>query len=145
MKPKFRRVPALAALVVVLAAGLASGARGGDDSAIQKIMDQVQTRSRAIGKGLRSATALDRKAMAADAASLIRLGKEARMLTEPAKERRKSQQEWTRAVDDFLRASDDFARVIAALGSSQPQATQSYQKLQKTCVTCHSAFRGESG
>jgi hypothetical protein len=58
--------------------------------------------------------------MAADAASLIRLGKEARMLTEPVQERKKSQQDWTRAVDDFLRASDDFARVITNPGSSRP-------------------------
>jgi hypothetical protein len=79
--------------------------------------------------------------MAVDAAALIRLGKEARMLTEPARERRTSQQDWTRAVDDFLRASNDFARVIAAPGSARPRAMQSYQKIQKTCVHCHSAFR----
>jgi hypothetical protein len=51
MKPLFRRVPLVA---VVLAAGLATGARGGDDSPVHKIMDQVHTRNRAIGKGLRA-------------------------------------------------------------------------------------------
>jgi hypothetical protein len=51
MKPIFRRVPLVA---VVLAAGLATGARGGDDSPVHKIMDQVHTRNRAIGKGLRA-------------------------------------------------------------------------------------------
>jgi hypothetical protein len=144
MKPIFRRVPLVA---VVLAAGLATGARGGDDSPVHKIMDQVHTRNRAIGKGLRAPAAFEtagRKGMAADAASLIRLGKEARMLTEPVQERKKSPQDWTRAVDDFLRASDDFARVITDPGSSRPQATQSYQKLQKTCTNCHSAFREEA-
>jgi hypothetical protein len=44
-------------------------------------------------------------------------------------------------VDDFLRASEEFARVIADPGSSQPRAKQSYHKLQKTCINCHSAFR----
>jgi hypothetical protein len=73
---------------------------------------------------------------------LIRLGKEARTLAEPARERKKSQQDWTRAVDHFLRASEDFARIIADEGSARPQTTQSYQKLQKTCADCHGAFRG---
>jgi hypothetical protein len=147
MAPKFRGLPALATLVAaVLAAGLTTGTRGGDDSPIHQIMDQVLTRNRAIGKWLRSPTALEangRKAMAADAASLIRLGKEARTLAEPARERKKSQQDWTRAVDNFLRASEDFERIIADEGSGRSQATQSYQKLQKTCANCHSAFREE--
>jgi len=144
---KFQRLSALATLVAaVLAAGLTTGTRGGDDSPIHQIMDQVLTRNRAIGKRLRSPTALEangRKSMAADAASLIRLGKEARALAEPARERKKSQRDWTRAVDNFLRASEDFARIIADEGAGRSQATESYQKLQKTCANCHSAFREE--
>ena len=145
MKTKCRRMPALAGLVaVLLAAGLAPGARGGGDSPIQEVMEQVHTRNRAIGKGLRdpfAPEAAGRKGLAADAASLVQLGKEARTLTGPARERKKSQQEWTRMVDDFLRASEEFARVIADPEPSRPRATQSYQKLQKTCINCHSAFR----
>ena len=129
MKTNFRRMQALAGLVaVLLAAGLRPVARGGDDSPIQKIMEQVQTRNRAIGKGLRIPSALEaagRKGLAADAASLVQLGNEARTLTGPARERKKSQQEWTRTVDDFLRASEEFARVITDPGSPRPQATQS--------------------
>jgi hypothetical protein len=145
MKPKFRGVPTMAALgAAVLAAGLGTGADGGDDSPIHKIMDRVHTRNRAIGKGLRSPTALEaagRRSMAADAASLIRLGKEARALAEPARARKKSPQDWTRAVDDFVRASEDFARIIADEGSARPQAMRSYQQLQKMCTNCHRSFR----
>ena len=147
MTRKFRGLPALATLVAaVLAAGLTTGTKGGDDSPIHRIMDQVLTRNRAIGKQLRSPTALDaagRKAMAADAASLIRLGKEARALAEPARARKKSPQDWTREVDNFLRASEDFARIIADEGSARPRAMRSYQQLQKTCTNCHRAFREE--
>jgi cytochrome c556 len=142
-----RGAPALATLVAIaLAAGLTTRTKGGDESPIDQIMNQVLTRNRAIGKRLRSATALEaagRKAMAADAASLTGLGKEARALTEPARERKKSQQDWAKAVDNFLRASGDFARIIADEGASRSQVTQSYQKLQKTCANCHSAFREE--
>jgi cytochrome c556 len=145
MNTTFRRMPAFAGLVAVfLAAAVAPGARGGDDSAILKIMEQVNTRNRAINKGLRNFVATDaagRKTLAAEAASLVQLGKEVRRLTEPARERKKSQQEWARTVDDFLRASEEFATVIAEPGSSQPRAKQFYQKLQKTCINCHSAFR----
>ncbi len=145
MKTKYRWVPALAGLVaVLLAAGLAPGARDGDDSSIHKIMAQVHTRNRAIGKGLRIAFAPEaagRKGLVTDAAFLVRLGKEARTLTGPALERKKSLQEWTQAVDDFLRASEEVAKVIADPESSRPRATQSYQKLQRTCINCHSAFR----
>jgi hypothetical protein len=150
MTTKSRRIPALAGLVAVaLAAGLALRpvARAGDDSAILNIMEQVNTRNRAIGKGLRIASAPEaarRETLAADAASLVQLGKEARTLTGPARERKKPQQEWTRKVDEFLRASDEFARVIADPKSSQPRATQSYHKLQKSCINCHSAFREEA-
>jgi cytochrome c556 len=148
MKAQYRLTPALARLfAVLLAAGLGPGARAGDDSAIQKIMEQVQARSRGIGKGLRISSALDaegRKGLAADAASLVKLGKQARTLTAPARERKKPQQEWTQSVDDFLRASEEFARVIADPTSSRPRATKFYQKLQKTCVNCHSAFRLEA-
>jgi hypothetical protein len=148
MKLKSRRAPALATLVAaVLAAGLATGAKGDDDSPIRKIMDQIRTRNRAIGKGLRAPTAREaagRKGLAADAAILVQLGKEARNLTGPARERKKSKQEWIRSVDDFLRASEEFARIVADPESSRPRATQSYQKLQKTCVNCHSAFREEA-
>jgi hypothetical protein len=145
IKKQFRRMPALAGVIAVsLAAELAHGARGGDDSPIQKIMELVHTRNRAIGKGLRSPSALaaaGRKRLAADAASLVQLGKEARTLTEPARERKKSQQEWTRTAEDFLRSSEELAKVLADPGSSQPRAIQSYQKLQKTCIKCHSVFR----
>jgi cytochrome c556 len=139
-------VAALVALAIALLLALAS-ARGDDDSPIQEIMGQVHTRNRAIGKRLRIPAALEaagRKGLAADAASLVQLGKKARKLTGPAQERKKSQQEWNRSVDDFLRASEEFAKVIADPGLSRPRATQSYQKLQKTCMNCHSAFRAEA-
>jgi hypothetical protein len=61
--------------------------------------------------------------------------------TEPARARKKSPQDWTRAVDDFVRASEDFARIIADEGSARPQAMRSYQQLQKTCTNCHRSFR----
>ncbi len=148
IKTNFTRMKALAGLpAVLLAAGLAHGARGGDDSPILKIMERVQTRNRAIGKGLRIPSELEaagRKGLAADAASQVQLGKEARTLTGPARERKKSQQEWTRTVDDFLGASEEFARIMDDPGSSRTRATQAYQKLQKTCTNCHIAFRGEA-
>jgi hypothetical protein len=148
MKPKFRGVPPLAVLVAaVLAAGVAPRARGDDDNPIHKIMDQAHTRNIAIGKTLRAPTALEaagRQRMAEDAGSLIRLGKEARSLTEPARGRKKPQQEWDRTVDDFLRASENFAGVVADPGSARPHAMRSYQKLQKTCINCHRAFREEA-
>jgi hypothetical protein len=148
MKTKRRWRPAFAGLItILLASGLWSGATAGDDSPIQEIMEQVHARNRAIGKGLRVPSVLEaagRKGLAAEAASLVKLGKEARTLTGPARERKKPQQEWTQKVNDFLRASEEFARVISDPGSSRPRATQFYQKLQKTCVNCHSAFRGEA-
>jgi hypothetical protein len=79
MKQELRALPALAAIVTfVLAAGPAPVARGGDGSPIQKVMDQVNTRNRAIGKRLRAPAALEvagRKGLGADAASLVRLGR----------------------------------------------------------------------
>jgi hypothetical protein len=140
-----RRMRSLAGLVAMwLAAGPALADRGADESPIQEIMEQVHGRNRAIGKALRGPSALEeasRKRLAAEAESLVRLGKEARTLTEPAREQKKPQQEWTRTVDDFLRASEEFAGVIADSASSRPRAMQSYQRLQRTCVNCHSRFR----
>jgi hypothetical protein len=152
MKRINKGVPALATLVAAgaLAAGLTAATKGGDDSSIQQIMDQVLSRNRAIGKRLRSPTALEaaaRESMAADAASLIRLGKEARTLAEPARERKRSQQDWTRAVDNFLRASEDFTRIIADQGSGRSQArspTRSSRRPAST-VTAPSGTRSTRG
>jgi cytochrome c556 len=143
MMQKLNGVAALATLVSVLLAGL-EPASSRDDTSIQSIMNRIQTRSRAIGKALRAPTALEaagRKRLAADTASLVRLGKEARALTEPAQERKRSQEDWKKAVDDFLRASDELAKVIADPESDQPRMTQSFQTLQKTCTRCHTTFR----
>jgi hypothetical protein len=148
MRTRFGRMPARAGLAAaLLAAGLLPGARGGDNPAIGKIMEQVNISNRAIGKGLRATSALEasgRNGLAADAASLARLGREARTLTGPARGQRKPQQEWTRAVDDFLQSSEDLAGVLADPGSSRPRAAQSYQKLQKTCIRCHRTFREQA-
>ena len=141
-----RLFAAFLAVALALALVLESGARGDDDPAIQRIMERVNARNRAIGKGLRITYAPDaaaRKALAVDAASLIQLGKEARTLTGPARERKKSQQEWTRTVDGFLSASEELARVIASPESSQARVRQYYQKFQKLCIDCHRAFREE--
>ena len=152
MTPNCERIAALASLVAVfltaaLELKLEPVARGGDETSIQTIMEQINTKNRAIGKGLRNSFATEapgRKTLAADAASLIQLGKEARTLTGPARERKKSQEEWIQTVDEFLRDSQELAKVIADPGSSRSRATQSYQKLQKSCTHCHSAFRGEA-
>jgi hypothetical protein len=145
MTKKFRAMPVLTGLIaVLLAAALVSSARGGDDLSIEKIMEQVQARNRALGTGLRARSALEasgRKKLAADAAFLVQLGKEARTLTGPARVRKKSQQEWARTVDGFLRSSEEFAKVIADPESSRVQSMKSYQKIQKTCLNCHVAFR----
>jgi cytochrome c556 len=143
MGVKTRRVPPRAVLVALV---LATGARGGDDSPIQRIMGQINTRNQAIGKALRAPDALEaagRRGLSTGAAALVRLGKEARALTEPAKERKRSQQAWIEKLDDFLRASDGFAGVIANPASSRRQASEAYRALQKTCTNCHSAFREE--
>jgi cytochrome c556 len=146
MPTRFRRLPALAGLVaVLLAAGVAPEA--GDDSPIQKIMEQVHSRNRVLGKALRDPSALEaagRKRLAADVASLARLAREARTLTGPARERKKPQEAWTRMVDDFLRSSEELANVIADPRLSRPRAIQSYQELQKTCIKCHNTFRDEA-
>jgi hypothetical protein len=96
MESKFRRMSLPALLVpLVLAAGLATGA-GGDEPPIQPIMEQIHTRNRAIARVLRSPTALEaagRQELAVDAAFLVRLGKEARGLTEPANEQKRSRRD----------------------------------------------------
>jgi transposase len=146
---KFRAVSAQAVLVAPpSAAGPATGAGGGDDPPIRKIMDQVHAPSRAVGMRLRAPAALGaagREGMAADSASLIRLGKDDRGLTEPAKERKKSQQDRTRAADDLPRAADEFAWVIADPGSDPPRAPRSHREPRGICTNCHGAFREQGG
>jgi hypothetical protein len=145
MNTMFRRMAALARLLAAsLAAGLAFASTGGDEPPIQTIMEQVHQKNRAIGQSLRAGSALDapgRKRLTAAAASMVQLGKQARALEEPARGRKKAQQEWTRTADEFVRAWEAFAGIVADPGSSKTRAIQSYQKLQGTCVRCHSTFR----
>jgi hypothetical protein len=145
MRTIFRQIPVLAGLVAMsLDAGLALETRGRAEPAILQIMEQVHRRNRAIGRALPAASALkadSRKGLASDAASLVRLATQARTLAEPARERKKPQQEWTQRANDFVRSSEELVRVIADPGFPRDRAIQSYQKLQRTCVNCHSAFR----
>jgi hypothetical protein len=146
---KLRGVSARAVIVVLaFAAGLGAEAGGGDDPPMQKILDQIHTRNRPIGKRLRYSTALeatDRVRMADNAATPIRLGTEARELTEPARERKKSQQDWARAASDFLRAADEFNGVIADPRTSQPRAAQSYKKASDDLHQLSQHFPREGG
>jgi hypothetical protein len=132
---------------IMLAAGLAAVVRGGDDSPIGTIMGQIHLLDRSITKRLRAPAALDvagRGRLTADAASLVRLGKEVRSLERPAQARKRPRQDWERAVNQFLTAGQSFARVIANEAIDQPRTIKSYQKLQRTCTNCHTLFRDEA-
>jgi hypothetical protein len=75
-----------------------------------------------------------------EAEALLKMSKEARDFTEPAKDQKKSQKEWTDATDVMIKTTADFIEVLKA-DKGQPDAKKALVPVTKSCSDCHGIFR----
>jgi cytochrome c556 len=120
-----------------------------EDSPLHKVMEQVNAKSLAITKGVRTAVAFKKaqKDVAAAAEELTRLAKEAKGLGQDhikkAKEVPNAAGKWNELMDSFASASDNLAKVAAKDSTTQVQAKSAHTALKKVCTDCHTVFRIE--
>ena len=114
-----------------------------DDSPLHKLMEKVGKGNNAIKKATRTEVAYKKAvsdgSLAKHADELIKLGKESRDFKEPAEKEKKSQDEWTKLVDDYVAKVEKFKGVIAK--GDVAAAKDSVKAIGSTCSACHDVFK----
>ena len=138
-----RKWTTLAAAVTAVTLAASGLALADDDSPLHKLMEKVSANNNAITKGVRTAVAYKKaqKDLASRAEELVKLGKEARGETEPAKKQKKSQAEWTKLMDDYITEAEALHSVLAKSETTQVQAKAAHKKVKASCTACHNVFR----
>ena len=116
-----------------------------DDSPLHKLMEKVGKQNNAIKKSIRTEVAY-KKAISDGSLvkvtdELIKLGKESRAFTEPAEKEKKTQEEWTKLVDDFVAKTEKFKGVIGK--GDAAAAKDSVKGINASCTSCHDVFKKE--
>ena len=147
MKSRKGTALALTALVTSLGyAGFSLALADDDDkSKLHKTMEMVQAKNSVIVKGVRNEANFrkSQKDVAEAAKELVKLGKDVRDETGPAKNEKKDQKAWTDLMDDFIKESDAFAEEVGKDGMKGADAKTKYRDVSKTCSACHEIFRKE--
>jgi len=143
---KSRKGIALASTALASAlmfAGVTLATAPDEDSKTHKAMEQVQVKNAFIVKNLKTAAVFkkNQKEIAENAKALSKLGKDVRDETEPAKEAKKDQKDWTKLMDDYVKACDDFAEFVGKSDTTQATAKDKFKPVTATCAACHKDFR----
>ena len=126
-------------------AGYNLAVAGDDDSPLHKAMEQVQAKNAFILKNLKTPVLFkkNQKEISDNAKALATLGKSVRDVTEPAKEAKKDQGEWTKLMDSYVKEADSFADLVAKPDTTQAVAKDKFKAVTATCTACHTPFRKE--
>jgi cytochrome c556 len=147
MPRKWMMITALMASVSVLTIGVSMA--DDEDSPLHKVMEQVNAKSLAITKGVRTAVAFKKaqKDVAAAAEDLIKLAKQAKELGQDhikkAKEVPNAGAKWNELMDSFASSSQHLAKVVGSPSAKQEEAKSAHTALKKVCTDCHTVFRIE--
>jgi cytochrome c556 len=139
------------AAVMVSASLLTIGISMADDeeSPLHKVMEQVNAKSLAITKGVRTAVAFKKaqKDVAAAAEDLVKLAKQAKGLGQDhikkAKDVPNAAGKWNELMDAFASSADHLAQVAAKPSTQQADAKSAHTAVKKVCTDCHTVFRIE--
>ena len=134
---------AILAVTVTAFAGLALAAD--DDSPLAKIMEQVNKKHGAIRKATSNATNYKKGAagIPKDVEEIVKLGKEARDIKEPAEAAKKPLADWQKMMDDMIQTAEKLSEVAAKPSSTAAQAKEAFAAYNKTCAACHAVFKKE--
>jgi cytochrome c556 len=121
----------------------AGWAAADDESALHKIMEKVQVNNATILKGTRSKVnfAKSKDDVVTAGHELIKLAKEARKETGPAKEKSEPQSKWEGLMDSFVKETEGWVKATSASDATQEKAKTGYRAVSKSCTECHMVFR----
>lgn len=120
-----------------------SVAAADDESPLQQLMEKVNKTNNSVRNAVKTPVAYKKagsKQILEDAEALLKYSKETRDFTEPAKNQKKSQKEWTDLTDAMIKATEDFIAVVKA-DKSQADAKKAFVPVTKSCSDCHAVFR----
>ncbi len=140
-----RKGSALAVTAMATALGFAgfAFATSDDESKLHKAMEQVQAKNSFIVKNVRTAAVFKKsqKEVVEAAKALAQLGKDTRDETEPAKEKKKPQEDWTKLMDAYITECEKFAETAGKADAQQADVKKAYTAVSGTCAACHKDFR----
>lgn len=113
------------------------------ENPVHKLMEKINKTHNGLRKAVNTQVAYKKagtKQLIDDAEVLLKFSKETRDFTEPAKERKKEQKEWTEATDVMTKATQEFIEVLKA-DKGQMEAKKAYQPVIKSCADCHAIFK----
>lgn len=142
--PRKLTVLATALFTVALAAtGLALA--DGKNKALETIMEKVQKHTNDIRKSTRTLPQWKKDAakVAEHAAEIEKLGKEARKITTPATDIKKPVEDYEKLMDEMVKSAGDLSTLAKKKDTTQAQAKEGFNALNKSCTACHSVFRVE--
>lgn len=128
---------------VFLTGAALSWARDDEKSTLQKAMEKVSTDNSAILKAVRNKAnyTKNRKNLEEAAKEIVKLVKESRSETGPAKKEKQPQSKWEELVDSFVKEGDKYVELVAKPGTTQEVAKDKYKAVSASCTECHKVFR----
>ena len=141
MQRKWMILVAGATAMVLTATGLSLA--DDDESPIHKLMEKVNVANNTITKAVRNAPAYKKaqKEVVTSVEELIKLGKEAREIKEPAEKQKKTHAEWTKLMDEYIKKAEELKVVASKPASTQPQVKTAHGLVKVSCSKCHDVFR----
>lgn len=138
-----RKFAASAAMMLVVALSVTGLTLADDDSPLAKQMNGINAKTGVIKKATKTAATWkkDAKPTVAAAEEIVKLGKEARKDTTSAEKTKKPQDDWTKLMDDMIKSAGDYATLAAKPDTTQAQAKDAFNTLNKSCSSCHAIFR----
>jgi cytochrome c556 len=147
---KWFAFPVSAGALLVLGIVAGPGLYGADDeSPLGKIMEKVNKHNSTITKGTRNKVNFvkSRKDVEKSAKELVKLGKEAKVITDAVKKAKiaEPQKKWDEYMDDLIKSSEVLGDVTAKTSATYDEAKSAFNVVKKACADCHKDFRVEEG
>ena len=140
-----------ASLVLGLCAGAGATIFSGSDeeSELGQIMEKVQKNKATITKGVRNVASYtkSREDVEKAAKEWAKLAKDTRPHNEvvkSAKGQADPQKKWDELIDQWVKDSEKLAEITGQADSSQKDAKDQLNTINKTCTECHQVFRIDS-
>lgn len=114
-----------------------------DENPLHKLMEKVNKTHNSLRNAVKTPVAYKKagtKQVMEDAEALLKLAKESRDFTEPAKTQKKTQKEWTDATDVMIKTTGEFIGVLKA-EKGQAEVKKALVPVTKSCTDCHAIFR----
>ncbi|MDG3005167.1 cytochrome c [Paludisphaera mucosa] len=137
-----------ACLALGLGLGVTAVSRSADDdeTPLGKIMEKVQKHKATITKGVRNVASYKKSQedIEKSAKEWSKLAKESKPLNDAvkaAKNQPEPQKKWDELMDLWGKESDKLAELAAKADSTQKDAKDQLNTINKTCTECHQVFR----